>query len=138
MPKHTSWLYDDSDTNVYKTDGYSGSHTDIDNTERFTDDLDLTVSQGAQVDFKFDGTNGTDDLTIKIYKRRDSSWTGAEIAWKSALSVSSDGTEDTYHYTIPADYGPGHYRFGIASTGATTTFEMQVDYRASRPTGSIS
>jgi len=133
MPKF-SYLYDDDDTNIYKTDGYSGSHSDVDNTERFTDDIDLTIQTDAVVAFKFDGNNGTDDITLKIYKRHDSSWVGSEIAWKSALTVSSDGSEDIYTYTIPLNYGPGHYRFVMASSGATTTFEMQVDYRSSRIT----
>jgi len=131
---HQSYLYDDSDTNIYKTDGYGGSHTDVDSTERFTDSIDLTMNTGCQVDFKFDGNNSTDDWTLKIYKRRDSSWTGNEVLWKVAITISNDGTEKIYHYTIPEDFQAGHYRFGMQSAGSTTTFEMQVDIRQWRKT----
>jgi hypothetical protein len=137
MARKQSIYYDSTDLDIYQTDGYSGSHTDVDNTERFTDDIDLTVNKGAVIDFTFDGDNATDDLTIKIYKRRDSSWTGNEIAWKSALTVSNDGSEDLYTYTIPPDYGAGHYRFGLASAGATTTFEIDCSVRTWRDTDSI-
>ena len=137
MGIHTSRKYDTSDTNIYKTDGYSGSHADVDNTQRFTDDIDLTIQTGAEIDVKFDGDNNTDDLYFDLFKRLDSSWTGAEIAWKSQITISNDGSEDIYHYTIPENYEPGHYRIGLTSAGATTTFEVQVDYRGWRPTTGI-
>lgn len=137
MPKE-SYLYDANDTNLYKTDGYSGASADVDNTERYTADIDLTVQTGAIIDFKFDGDNGTDDLIITIYKRRDSTWGGNEIGWKGeGETVSNDGTEKVWQYTIPENYQPGHYRFGMKSEGAATTFEMQVDMRTWRKTNMI-
>jgi len=135
---HESYKYDAADDEVYQTDGYGGTDTDVDNTERFTDDIDLTVLTGAEVDFKFDGTNATDDLILTIYKRRDGSWTGNEVAWKSAITVANDGSETEYHYTIPEAYQAGHYRFGMKSEGATTTFEMEVSVRQWRKTRTIS
>lgn len=137
MADKESYLIDPDDTNIYKTDGYGGSHTDVDNTERFTDDIDLSVNTGAVVDFLYDGSDGTDDLVLTLYKRRNSSWAGNEHAWKSAITVDSDGTEKTYSYTIPGLYDVGHYRFGMKSDGAATTFEIQVDYRARRMTDGI-
>ena len=138
MPKHVSTLYDDDDTVIYQTDGYGGTHNDVDNTERFTDDIDLTIRKGVSVDFKFDGSNATDDLNIKLYKRRDSTWEGTESAWKSTLVISNSGSETIYHYTIPRAYEPGHYRFGLVSEGATTTFEIEVSLREWRDTDTIS
>ena len=111
MPQtRDSYEYEASDTAIYKTNLYGGSHNDITNTERFTDDIDLSVYTGAEIDFLFTGSDATDDLTLTLYKRRDSSWTGNEIGWKSALTVANDGTETEYHYTIPDAYQPGHGR----------------------------
>ena len=42
-----------TDTVLYQTNGYSGSYSDIDDTERFSDAIDLTMHTGAQIDFKF-------------------------------------------------------------------------------------
>ena len=52
---HSSYLYDEADTELYKTDSYDGSDADVDNTEQYTDDIDLTVNTGAAIDFKLDG-----------------------------------------------------------------------------------
>jgi len=133
---HDSHLYDAEDTVVYQTDEYGGSHTDIDATERFTDDIDLTVDTEANVHFTFDGSDATDDLVLTLYKRNDSSWSDNEAGWKAAITVTNAGTETEYHYTIPAAYGAGHYRFGIKSSGATTSFELEVAVRQSRITRS--
>lgn len=137
MGLHTSRKWDESSTNVYQTDGFAGTDADVDNTQRFTDNIDLTVQVGAELDIKFDGDNATDDLLLDIYKRIDNSWGGAEIAWKNQITIPNDGSEDIYHYTIPENYEPGHYRFGLTSAGATTTFEVQVDYRSWRWTKGI-
>lgn len=125
MPKHVSWLFGDDEI-LYQTDGYSGSDADIDSTERYTSDIDLTVETGSSIDFKFDGTDATDDWYLQIYNRRNNAWEAIEEGWKSLLTVSNDGTETIYHYTIPETYQPGHYRFGMVRTGSTTTFEMLV------------
>lgn len=135
MPQtRDSWEYDDDDTVLYKTDYYGGSHSDLTNTERFSDNLDLTVYTGAILDFKFLPSCATDNLIITIYKRRDANWTGNELAWKSALTVENNGNEREYPYTIPKDYQPGHYRFGMKSSGATTSFDMIVSIRKWRLT----
>jgi hypothetical protein len=137
MGKHTSYLYDDDDTDLYVTDGYSGSDADVAGTEVFTDDIDLTVRQGAEVHFKFDGDNATDDLLLTVYKRNDATWTGNEAAWKAAKTVDNDGTETEYHFSIPAQFTAGHYRFGMVRSGSTTTFDIHVTMRRWRPTQSI-
>ena len=137
MPQET-WQYESNDVNVYRTDGYNdpdgvaGTDADIDSTERFTDDIDLSGYEVAVIDFKFDASGATDDLTLSLYKRRDSSWDGDEIAIWSAV-VPSDGSEDIYNFTITKSYGPGHYRFGMVS-GATDTFEMEATLRYARVT----
>lgn len=130
MPQvSTSFIFDnDSGTVIYATDGYSGAHNDIDNTERYVDDIDLTMHTGAIIDFLFAAISGdtTDNLVLTLYKRGDSSWSGSEIAWKAFITVSNDGTERLYSYTIPEGYEAGHYRFGIKSEGSTTSFDIKV------------
>ncbi len=131
-----SYLYDKTDTELYKTDGYGGSDTDVDATERFTDNIDLTVNLGANIDIKFTGSGSTDDLVLSLYRRCDASWGGSEIAIWNA-TVNSDGTESIYNFTMDGSYGAGHYRFGMKSTGATDTFEIDVEMRQWRRTTSI-
>lgn len=131
-----SYLYDKSDIELYKTDGYGGSDTDVDATERFTDNINLTVSLGANIDIRFTGSGSTDDLVLFLYERRDASWSGNEIAiWNT--TVSSDGSESIYNFTIDGSYGAGHYRFGMKSSGATDTFEIDAEMRQWRRTTSI-
>jgi len=138
MPFQTSYKYDEDDTSIYVTDLYSGVHTDIDDTERYTDDIDLSVYSGAQVDFKFTPADATDDLVFTLYKRRNSSWSGNEIGWKGAVTVENAGSEAEFHYTIPENYQPGHYRFGLKSSSSTTTFDIEVKMRTWRKTRGIS
>jgi hypothetical protein len=126
VPYNEEYGYDLADTELYKTDGYNGSDPDIDSTTRYTEDINLTASIGATIDFKFDGSGGTDDLILSLYKRRDSNWDGDEIAiW--SVTIDSDGSEDIYHFTIDESYGAGHFRFGMRSSGQTDTFEMDAE-----------
>ena len=131
-----SYLYDKTDTELYKTDGYSGSDTDVDDTERFTGNIDLTVYLGANIDIKFTGSGSTDDLVLNLYERRDANWDGGEIAIWNA-TVSNDGSESIYNFTIDSSYGAGHYRFGMKSDGSTDTFEIDAEMRKWRRTTSI-
>lgn len=128
MPQVATSFDVESGSVVYATDEYSGSHTDIDSTERYTDDIDLTMHTGAIIDFLFAAISGdtTDDLVLTLYKKGGSSWSGREIAWKSSKTVSNNGSERLYSYTIPEGYEAGHYRFGIKSSGSTTKFDIQV------------
>ena len=131
-----SYLYDKADTELYKTNGYNGSDTDVDTTERFTDNIDMTVKLGANMDLEFTGSGSTDDIELYLYKRRDANWTGSETAIWNA-TVASDGSEGTYSFTIDGSYGAGHYRFGMKSSGSTDTFEVDVEMRQWRQTTSI-
>ena len=131
-----SYFYDKNDKKLYKTDGYGGSDTDVDSTERFTENIDLTVNLGANVDIKFTGSGSTDDLALFLYGRRDSSWDGSEIAiWNT--NINNDGSESIYNFTIDGSYGAGHYRFGMKSSGSTDTFEIDAEMRQWRRTTSI-
>lgn len=136
MPKHTSWLFEDTDTLLYKTDLYGGADADIDGTEKYTADIDLSVWSGASIDFKFTGSDSTDNLLLNIYNSRDGSWAGTEIVWKSQLTVENSGLQSKYHYTIPEAYQPGYYRFGMMRSGSTTTFDIEVNCRRWRKTES--
>ncbi len=131
-----SYLYDKTDTELYKTDGYGGSDTDVDAAERFTDNIDLTMNLGANVGFTFTGSGSTDDLVLSLYERRDASWGNSEIAIWNA-TVSNDGSESIYNFTIDSSYGAGHYRFGMKSAGSTDKCEIDAEMRQWRRTTSI-
>jgi len=131
-----SYLYDKIDTELYKTDGYNGSDADVDDTERFTRNVDLTVKLNANIDFTFTGSGRIDDLALSLYKRRDANWTGNEVAvWNT--TVNNNGLESAYNFTLNGTYGAGHYKFGMKSSGSTNTFEMDVEMRQWRKTTSI-
>ena len=131
-----SYLYDKADIELYKTNGYGGSDADINNTECFTRDIDLTMKIGANIDFSYTGSGSTDDLLLALYRRRDDSWNGSEIAlWNT--TIDNAGCESTYNLTIDGSYGAGHYKFGIKSSGSTDTFEIDAEMRQWRQTTTI-
>lgn len=130
------YSYGGSDEELYKTDQYSGSDADLDNTapvddtDGYTSDIDLTDNIYAAIDFKFDASGATDDLVLTLFRRRDSSWDGDEIAiW--AVTVDSDGSEDVYAVDLGPHkgFGPGFYRFAMQSSGSTNTFDIEVQMR---------
>lgn len=131
-----SYLYDKTDTELYKTSGYGGSNMDVDTIERFTNDIDLTVKIGASIDFKFTSSGSTDDIEMFLYKKCNPNWSGSEINIWSAI-VDNNGSESIYNYTIDGSYGAGYYRFGIKSSGTTDTFEIDIEMRQWRHTTSI-
>jgi len=131
-----SYLYDKSDTELYKTDEYGGNDADVSVTERFTGDIALTMNLGSSIDFRFTGNGTTDNLVLSLYKRRDTNWDGSEIAIWNA-TINNDGSESTYNFTIDISYGAGNYRFGIKSSGSTDTFDVDVEMRQWRQTTSI-
>lgn len=130
------YSYGGSDEELYQTNLYGGSDADLDNTipidatDGYTSDVDLTTQIYAHIDFKFDASSATDDLILTLYKRRDSSWDNDEIAL-SAITVTSDNSEDIYSFELGPHkgYGPGHYRFALQSSGATATFDIDVQMR---------
>ncbi len=137
MANYPEYEYDGSDTELYSTGAYSGSDADldntapVDNTDGYTSDIDLTQKIGIVIDFKFSeagGAAGTDDLVLTLYKRRDSTWDGDEIAITS-ITVPNDGSEDIYSFTIDESFGAGYFRFALQSAGATNTFDINVDSR---------
>lgn len=130
MP-YERWLYETADNELYKTDGYGGSDADVSTSVVYTDTVDLTDYLGAVVDIVFDGSDATDNLSLYLYKRRDDTWDGDEIAVWSG-TITSDGSEDIYHFTIDESYGPGYFRFGLVSAGATTTFDIDAQMRRYR------
>lgn len=134
MANYPEYEYGGSDTELYKTNLYGGSDADLDNTapvsdsDGYTSDIDLTQKVGCVIDFKFTGSGSTDDLVLTLYKRRDSSWDGDEMAIGS-WTVDNDGSEDIYPFTIDESFGPGHYRFAMQSSGGTDTFDIDVEAR---------
>lgn len=137
MANYPEYEYDGGDVELYKTDLYSGSDSDLDNTapvddtDGYTSDIALETKVGAVIDFEFDASGASDDLILKLFKRRDSSWDGDEIAiWSQ--TVESDGSEDIFSFTIDPSFGAGHYRFSIQSSAGTDTFDIDVEMRTYR------
>jgi hypothetical protein len=133
---NVNYNYDVADVELYKTNLYGGSDADLDNTapvddtDGYTADIDLTSKIFAAIDCKFDGNNATDDLVLTLYRRRDASWDGDEISiW--SVTISNDGSEDIYALELGPHkgFGPGHYRFAMQSSGASTTFDIDVQMR---------
>lgn len=137
MANYPEYEFDAADSELYKTGAYSGTDADLDNTapvdatDGYTSDIDLTQKTGVVIDFKFveaGGAVGTDDVTLKLFKRRDSTWDNDEISiWE--FDIPNDGSEDIFSFTIDESFGPGHYRFSLQSSGSTNTFDIDVEAR---------
>lgn len=129
-----NYNYDGSDTELYQTNLYSGTDADLDNTapvdatDGYTSNIDITSKQYATIDFKFDSSGTTDDLVLKLFRARTSTHDVDEIAIDE-ITVTSDGSEDIFSYVIGMSHGPGHYRFSMQSSGATDTFDIDVQMR---------
>ena len=135
MANYPQLLYDIADTILYQTNLYGGSDADLDNTapvddtDGFTQTIDLTSKTGINIDFKFTASGSTDDLVLKLYRRHDSTWNGAEVLLRT-IEISNDGTETIYPFTIDAlQDSPGFYRFSMQSAGGTDTIDISVDAR---------
>ena len=135
MANYPQLLYDIADTILYQTNLYGGSDADLDNTapvddtDGFTQTIDLTSKTGINIDFKFTASGSTDDLVLKLYRRHDSTWDGDEVLLRT-IEISNDGTETIYNYIIDAlQDGPGFYRFSMQSAGGTDTIDISVDAR---------
>jgi hypothetical protein len=131
MANYPQYSYDGSTTNLYRTNLYSGTDPDVGGTQQFCADLDLTQKLFAVCELKFDASGSTDDLRVSLYRRLDSSWDGDELEILAA-TIDSDGSEDLWSFTIGPDFGPGHYRLGLKSTGATDTFDVDLNARFAR------
>ena len=114
---------------------YSGSDADLDNTapvddtDGYTSNIDNTSKVGTRIDFKFTASGSTDDLSLKLYSRRDSSWDGDEILVREWV-VPNDGTEDVKTIVVDvATYGAGHHRFSMTSTAGNDTFDIDAEMR---------
>jgi hypothetical protein len=137
MPNYVEYEYGATDEELYATNLYSGTDADLDNTapvddtDGYTSNIDLTQKMFATIDFTFTGSGSTDDLLLKLFKRRDNTWDGDEIAiWQNA--IPNDGSEDIFSFTIDLSFGPGHYRFSMQSAGGTDTFDILVEMRRVR------
>lgn len=125
------WLYDETDAVIFQSVGYGGVNGPLTATEQFTPTINLTEKKNAKLEFKFDATGATDNLTLSLYTSNDgdpAGWTGNEIAvWST--NIANDGNEHEYSFTIDDSWGAGYYRFGMQSAGATDTFQIQVAIR---------
>jgi hypothetical protein len=131
MPSYPQYQYDASSTILYRTDAYGGSDADVAATSVFTADIDLTQKLFAVCQLTFDASGSTDDLQLALLRRLDSSWDGDELPLLT-LTLDSDGSEDLWSMTIGPDCGPGHYRFRLASSGASDSFDIHFTARLAR------
>jgi len=131
MANYPQYQYDGSSTNLYRTNLYSGADPDVGSTQQFSADIDLTQKLFAVCELKFDASGTTDDLRVSLYRSLDNSWDGDELE-VFATTVDSDGSEDLWSFTLGPDFGPGHYRFGLKSTGATDSFDVDLNARFAR------
>ncbi len=125
------WSYDATDDVIFQSVGYGGVNGPLTATEQYIPTIDLSARKNAKLEFKFDATGNTDQLTLSLYTSNDgdpAGWTGNEIAvWTG--NVANDGAEHEYSFTIDDSWGAGYFRFGMQSAGATDTFQMQVSLR---------
>jgi len=121
---------------VYSTDAYSGSDTDVDATERYGVDINLTANVQFGMDIKLveiGGASGTDNVLMTVYSRRDNTWDGDEQKIDEK-EYTNDGSEDIFRYVIDAlKTGFGHYRVSFQATpGGTNTFDLDAQGYYSR------
>jgi hypothetical protein len=129
-----AYTYEGSDQELYKTNLYSGTDADLDNTapvgptDGFTSDINLEVNEYATIMIKFDGSGSTDNIAVSLFCRTDSTWDGDELAIQALPDIESDGSEDlaTIQIGPHRGHGPGHYRLSLQSTGGTDTFDAHV------------
>jgi len=132
MANYPQLKFDDSATILYATNLYSGSDADLDNTapvddtDGYTQNIDLIAKTGININFKFDASGSTDNLILKLFRNNTSSWDDNEILIDE-IEIDNDGSEDIYSYVIDAlQYGAGHYRFSMQSESSNDTFDIEV------------
>ena len=135
MANYPQLIYDAADTEFYKTNLYSGTDADLDNTapvddtDGYTSTIDLTAKTGINIDFKFDASGATDNLILKLFRSRSGSWSDDEILMRE-IEVDNDGAETIKSIIIDAlQSGAGYYRFSMQSEGGTDTFDIDVEGR---------
>jgi hypothetical protein len=123
-----NFSYDGEDTDLFATDAYGGTKDDVDGTEQYSADIDLTQRPGitCKVTFAEIGADSNDNLLIKLYYNTDSTWDGDEIVEKTVV-CTNDGSEDIKNIRINARAsGYGHCRFGVVRDGSTDTFDVEI------------
>jgi hypothetical protein len=131
MANYPQYSYDGSSTSLYRTNAYGGTDPIVAISERFTADIDLTQKVCAVCELKFDAGGSTDDLKVSLYRSLDAAWDGDELPILS-ITIDSDGSEDLWSFTIGPDFGPGHYHFGLKSSGTTDSFDIDFAARFAR------
>lgn len=118
-----------SETVIYETNLYGGSDADV-TTLVYTDNVDLETNgyEGCQVQIKFDADNATDTLAVAIYASLTSSHDTDEIAINQ-FNLTNDGTEMIWTFIVK---DLAHFYIGLARSGTSTTFDVEVSYKAWR------
>jgi len=139
----------------YKTDAYGGSDADISNSVIYThasgSSIDLLSSPSgslplggglsALITIKLAETTGlgsTDNLLCLLLRRHDNLWTGNEESVKTIYNaIPGVGTTVEVSFVLGANTtnisgiganssGPGHFRIGMLSSGATDDFDVEI------------
>ena len=131
MANYPQYDYAAASVNLYRTNLYSGTDPDVDGTLRFSDDVDLTQKVFAVCEVTFEASGTTDDLEVSLYRRLDGAWDGDELEILRT-TMENYGPEAVWSMTIGPDFGPGHYRFGLKSTGTTDAFDVDLNARLAR------
>lgn len=116
-------------TVVYQTNLYGGADGDV-TTLVYTDNIDFVTNgyEGAQIQVKFDGDNATDTLNVYVYAALSSSHDTDEITMNQFI-LANDGTEMIYTFIVK---DLAHFYLGLVRSGTSTTFDVEVSYRAWR------
>ncbi len=136
---------------VYQTAAYGGGNDDVSNSEVFThastESIDLSTDFSSIVSgltallvlkiAEATGASASDSFKFHLYRRHDNLWSGNEVAVEADIynAVPGNGVTIEYSYQIGLDVtkgGPGHYRIGMESTGATDDFDVQATVVVSR------
>lgn len=118
-----------SETHIYQTNLYGGGDADV-TTIVYTDNVDLETNgyEGAVINVKFDGDNATDDLIVTVLSSMSSSHDTDEVS-VNYFVLENDGTEMIYTFIVK---DLAHFYLGLYRSGTSTTFDVDVSYRAWR------
>lgn len=124
--------YSTTTNTLYATNGYSGTDADldnstpVDNTDGYSDTIDLTKRGGWTGSLKHDSSGTTDNVVLKLFRIEGTTWDGDETE-VTTITVTSDGSEDIYPLCITRRaYGAGYFRLSMQSSGGTDTFDVQL------------
>ena len=108
---------------------FSGSESEVDDTEQYGSVIDLTKAKGATIRSTFrekdEGTSQTDDMLVRIYRDPENAFDGTEILVQTVNCGNYGYAAGNKRKSIVIDsrqLGRGYYRLGNLSGGGTNKF----------------